>query len=155
MYVYVHIYIYIHMNIHRVKAGGSPESNFFILRWILEILILYWCSQCFMASSQFDHRKCHMVCGQTWSLSAQKHPHVTTVWNGKKCLFLFVFRNYGFMYLLLFCWLLKNVIIHWRTRGDMTITPFFNLHIHKSCLKQLLQRTNIFSASTSSTHQHL
>ena len=40
------------------------------------------------------------------------------------CLMCFFHRNYCFMHLLSLCWLLKHVMIHWRTVGHMTITPF-------------------------------
>ena len=79
---------------------------------------------------------------------------------GKKCLFHFFYRNYGFMYLLSFCWLLKNVIIHWRTMGDMTITPFLSSHPQRlfktaASTYRHLQRIYIFTVSTFATYPHL
>ena len=72
----------------------------------------------------------------------------------------FPFRNYGFTYLLSFCWLLKNVIIHWRTMGEMTITPFLSSHPQRffetvASTYRHLQRIYIFNVSTFSMHPHL
>ena len=39
--------------IYRVKAGGSPERNYILLKWIFKMFILHWFLQCFMASNQF------------------------------------------------------------------------------------------------------
>ena len=45
----IHIYIYV----YRVKAGGSPEWNYMLLKWNLKMFILHWFLQCFMALHQF------------------------------------------------------------------------------------------------------
>ena len=42
-------YIYI----YTVKAGGSPEWNYMLLKWNLKMFILHWFLQCFMALYQF------------------------------------------------------------------------------------------------------
>ena len=56
MYVsYIHTYVYtsIYIYIYRVKAGGSPEWNYMLLKWNLKMFILHWFLQCFMALYQF------------------------------------------------------------------------------------------------------
>ena len=39
IYIYIYIHTYIYIYIYRIKAGGSPERNYFILKWILNMLI--------------------------------------------------------------------------------------------------------------------
>ena len=108
-----------------------------------------------------DHRTCRMLRGQTSSLSAQKHHHVTTFRNGKRCLFHLFNRNYGFMHLYVFVFVLlitkncHNSLDNHGRNDNHTFKCLQYLHIHKGFLKQLLQRSNFFNVSTSSTYQHL
>ena len=53
IYICIYVYIYIHIYMYRVKAGGSPERNYILLKWIFKMFILHWFLQCFMASNQF------------------------------------------------------------------------------------------------------
>ena len=47
-------------------------------------------------------------------------------WHGQKSLFHFSHRNYGIRFFLMFCARDKNVIIYWRTMGEMTFALFSN-----------------------------
>ena len=91
------------MYIDRVKAGGSPERNYFVLKLILHKLILYRFLRFFLwlRVNLHDHRTCHMVRRQAAIFSAQKHPHVTIFQDGKKCVFHLFHGNYVFAVLLI------------------------------------------------------
>ena len=67
-----------------------------------------------------------MLRGQTQSLSAQKNYISIIFWHGQKSLFHFSHRNYGIRFFLMFCARDKNVIIYWRTMGEMTFALFSN-----------------------------
>ena len=77
-------------------------------------------------TSWLEHWKCRMLRGQTQSLSAQKHNISIIFWHGQKSLFHFSHRNYGIRCFLMFCARDKNVVIYWRTMGEMTFALFSN-----------------------------
>ena len=156
IYIYIHVYIYIGSRLGVPRNAITSYKNGFWKCWFCTgFYNVLW-----LRVNVQDHRKCHMLRGQTSSLSAQKHPYVTQLCGRQKMLVSFFIRNCGFMYLLSFCWLLKSVIIHWRTMGDMTIRPFLSSHPQRlfetvASTYRHLQRIYIFNVSTCSMHPHL
>ena len=112
------------------------------------------------------HRKSHMLCGQTSSLSAQKHPHVTSFRGGKKCLLHFFPEGLWFHVFAVVLLITENCHKSLENHGWNNNHTFFIFTSTKvvwnncfnaptSSTYPHLQRIHIFNVSTSSTYQHL
>ena len=113
----------------RVKAGGSPERNYILLRWIFKMFILHQFLQCFMASNQFaGSLKLSDVARTNSEFVRAEKLTFNHFLEWIKMLVPFFPKELWYHVFLLFCGLDKNVIIHWRTMGEMTFAHFLSSH---------------------------
>ena len=110
-----------------MKAGGSPEWNYMLLKWNLKMFILHWFLQCFMALYQFiGALKVSDVARTNSEFVRAEKLYFNHLLTWTKILVSFSYRNYGIRFFLMFCARDKNVIIYWRTMGEMTFALFSN-----------------------------